>query len=228
MIRAVFFDFDGLILDTEYPHFLSWKEVFEEHGCVLSLQTWAEHTGKGTQNNPFSPYDLLDTLRGRQLDQNIIRTMRRKRFAELMAAQQLLPGVEALLQEANQLSLKVGLVSSSPREWITGYLARFGLTVSFDVILCGDDVRVPKPDPELYLKALSALEIQPDQALALEDSAHGVAAAKSAGLFCVAVPNQVTCISCFDHADLTLSSLAEITFQELLLRVQQSTSISKL
>lgn len=62
MIRAVLFDFDGLILDTEYPHFLSWKEVFEAHGCFLSLQTWAEHTGKGTQNTPFSPYAMLDTL----------------------------------------------------------------------------------------------------------------------------------------------------------------------
>lgn len=224
MIRAVFFDFDGLILDTEYPHFLSWQEVFAAHGCFLSLQTWAEHTGKGTQNNPFSPYEMLDMLLGRQLDHESIRMMRRKRFAELMAAQTLLPGVEALLQEAKQLDWKVGLVSSSPREWIMGYLASFGLTVAFDAILCGDEVRVPKPNPELYLKALSALEIQPNQALALEDSAHGVTAAKSTGLFCVAVPNQVTCISCFDHADLIVSSLAEITLEKLLLHVQQSPS----
>src|SRR5690242_14940792 len=79
MLRAVFFDFDGLILDTEYPEFLSWKEVFEAHGCCLPLQTWAEHIGTGTQNNPFSPYDLLDTLLGRRLDRDTLRTMRRKR-----------------------------------------------------------------------------------------------------------------------------------------------------
>ena len=226
MIRAVFFDFDGLILDTEYPEFLSWKEVFEAHGCFLSLETWAEHIGKGAQNNPYSPYDALDALLGHPLDRDALRANRRKRFAELMATQQILPGVEALLQEARQFDWKVGLVSSSPREWITNYLTRFGLVNSFDVLLCGDDARVPKPHPELYLKALSALELQPEQALALEDSAHGVTAAKKAGLFCVAVPNQVTCNSCLDHADLILSSLADITLQELLLRAQQSTPVS--
>src|SRR5579862_8217177 len=78
MIRAVFFDFDGLILDTEYPEFLSWKEVFEEHGCFLSLETWVEHIGTGAQNNPFSPYDRLDTLLGRRLDRDALRTRRRK------------------------------------------------------------------------------------------------------------------------------------------------------
>lgn len=216
MIQALFFDFDGLMLDTEYPHFLSWQEIYEAHGCSLSLQTWVEHTGKGTQNTAFSPYEALDTLLGRPLDHNAIRKTRRKRFAELMAAEQLLPGVAALLQEARQADLKIGLVSSSPREWIMGYLTCFELTAAFDVILCGDDVCVPKPDPELYLKALAAFELQPDQAVALEDSSHGVAAARSAGLFCVAVPNRVTCISCFDHADLLLSSLAETTLPELL------------
>jgi HAD superfamily hydrolase (TIGR01509 family) len=228
MIRAVCFDFDGLILDTEYPEFLSWQEVFEAHGCCLSLQTWAEHVGKGTQNNSFSPYDRLDALLGRSLDRDAIRTVRRKRFADLMATQQLLPGVWARLQEARQLGWKVAIVSSSPREWVVGYLTRFGLIASFDAILCGDEVRIPKPDPELYLKALSALELQPDQAVALEDSAHGVAAAKAAGLFCVAIPNSVTCLSCFDHADLTLSSLAEMTFEELLVHVHQFRPVSNL
>lgn len=222
MIRAIFFDFDGLMLDTEYPHFLSWKEIFEAHGCSLALKTWAEHTGKGTQNTPFSPYETLDALLGRRLDHDAIRTTRRKRFVELMAAEKLLPGVEVLLQEARQCGLKIALVSSSPREWITGYLADFGLTTAFDAILCGDDVRVPKPAPELYLQALSILDLQPNQALALEDSANGVAAAKSAGLFCVAVPNQVTHLSCFDHADLMLNSLADIALSELLVRVRPS------
>lgn len=224
MIRAVLFDFDGLILDTEYPHFLSWQEVFAEHGFSLALETWVEHTGKGVRNTAYSPYDDLETLLGVRLDRDALRTLRRQRFAELMAAQQLLPGVESWLHEARDFGMKIGLVSSSPRAWIEDYLARFGMTGAFDAILCGDDVQVPKPDPELYLRALAVLGLQTEQALALEDSAHGVTAAKSAGVFCVAVPNKVTCISRLDHADLIVNSLAEISLADLL-RVQSSSPV---
>src|SRR5438045_557949 len=103
MIQAVLFDFDGLILDTEYPEYLSWKEIFETHGCSLAPETWVAHTGKGASTHPFSPYEALETLLGRSTDRDAIRTIRRKRFAELMATQGLLPGVEAMLQEAREL-----------------------------------------------------------------------------------------------------------------------------
>jgi len=144
---------------------------------------------------------------------------------ELMAVEQLMPGVESLLREARDLGLKVGLVSSSHREWIMDYLIRYGLADAFDKILCGNEVRVPRPDPELYRRTLSALGLQAEQALALEDSAHGVTAAKTAGVFCVVVPNRVTCLSCLDHSDLILSSLAEISLSELQLRVRQASPV---
>ena len=215
MIQAVLFDFDGLILDTEWPEFLAWREVFDRHGCVLALETWVAHTGKGAGNSSFSPYEALEPLLGRPIERDAIRTGRRKRFAELMLDETLLPGVEDRLQEARQLGWKVGLVSSSPREWITNYLTRFGLNAAFDALFCGDEVRCAKPDPELYLKALSYFDLRPDQAVVLEDSANGIAAAKAAGLFCVAVPNTVTRHSCLDQADLIVNSLADVTLQDL-------------
>jgi HAD superfamily hydrolase (TIGR01509 family) len=214
-MQAVLFDFDGLILDTESPEFLSWKEVFDRHGCVLALETWVAHTGKGTGQGLFSPYEALEMLLGHPIDRDAIRTGRRKRFAELMMEETLLPGVEARLQEARQLGWKVGLVSSSPREWVTNYLSRFGLTTAFDALFCGDEVSRTKPDPELYLKALAYFEISADQAVVLEDSVNGITAAKAAGLYCVAVPNALTRHSCLDQADLIVSSLADVTLQEL-------------
>lgn len=219
MVRAVLFDFDGLLLDTEYPEFLSWKEVFDEHGCLLVLETWVRHTGKGAGVNPFSPYDALEEQLGRRIDRDAIRTARRRRFSELMEAETLLIGAEARLNEARRLGLKTAVVSSSPREWIERYLTRFGITDSFDGILCSDDVTHTKPDPELYLAALRIFGLCAEEAIAFEDSAHGIAAAKLADIYCVAVPNRLTQHSNLNEADIVIESLAAMTMEELLLLV---------
>jgi len=215
VIQAVFFDFDGLILDTEYPEFLAWKETFDRHGCLLALETWVAHLGKGAGNATFSPYEELEAQLGCSIKRDVVRTAKRQRFSELMRDQALLPGIEARLEEALQGGCKVGLVSSSPREWIENYLRRFELVRAFDALFCGDEVAQTKPHPELYLKALSAFDVEAGQAIALEDSANGIAAAKAAGLFCVAVPNRMTRYSCLDQADLIIDSLADITLQDL-------------
>jgi len=216
MIRAVLFDFDGLLLDTEYPEFLSWREVFAAHGCVLAPETWVQHTGKGATLNSFSPYEALEQNLGRTINRDAIRAARRQRFSELMEAETLLPGVEPRLLEARQLGMKVAIVSSSPRDWIERYLSRFGMIDAFDAILSADDVTQPKPDPELYLSAITKLGVRAEQAIVFEDSPNGIASAKEAGLYCVAVPNRLTSLCNLDRADLVVQSLSAITIRVLL------------
>jgi HAD superfamily hydrolase (TIGR01509 family) len=132
----------------------------------------------------------------------------RQRQLELIARQEALPGVENYLSEARRLGLKVGLASNSSRAWVTGHLRRLGLFDQFDCLKCGDEVNRQKPEPELYLAALEALNTPADQAIAFEDSPNGVRAARAAGLFSVAVPNVITRQLPLDHADLRLPSLA--------------------
>jgi HAD superfamily hydrolase (TIGR01509 family) len=216
MIQAIVFDFDGLILDTEYPDYLSWQEIFQAHGASLSLSAWERSIGS-MDLDLFDPYAWLEAQLGRLVDRAEIRAKRQPRFAELVAAQGVLPGVEDYLAGARRLSLKVGLASSSSRAWVTGHLARFGLNgTTFDCLCCGDEVRRTKPDPELYLAALGALGVRGEQAVALEDSPNGVAAAKAAGLYCVAVPGVLTRRLAFDQADLRLDSLADMPLERLL------------
>ena len=217
MIQAVLFDFDGLLLDTEYPEFQSWREVFISHGLALTHETWVAQTGRGATLNSFSPYEALEQNLGCTIDRDAIRTARRRRFSELMEAEALLPGVEARIQEARRLGMKVAIVSSSPREWIERYLCRFGLTDTFDAILCADDVTNTKPDPELYLAALTKLGLRAEQAIVFEDSPNGIASAKEAGLYCIAVPNRLTSLCNLDRADLVVESLENVTIAELLL-----------
>ncbi|MBN2549320.1 MAG: HAD family hydrolase [Anaerolineales bacterium] len=212
-IKALVFDFDGLILDTEAPIFRAWQEIYAAHGCVLSFDDWAKIIGTADFN--FMPLDELERQVGQSLDRQAITSWERKRELELIEAQPVLPGVREYLQDARRLGLRVGLASSSTCAWVSGHLQRLGLLEYFSVIQASDDVPRTKPDPALYLQAVQALGASPPEAIAFEDSPNGILAARRAGLFCVAVPNALTRSLDTSQADLALGSLAEMGLEEL-------------
>jgi HAD superfamily hydrolase (TIGR01509 family) len=219
MIEALIFDFDGLILETEASEYRSWQEIYAEYQALLPLETWAVCIGSGA--NTFDPCVHLESLLGRSLPREELCQRRRERRMMLLAEEAILPGVENSIAAAKQRGMRLGVASSSSRQWVTGHLARFGLLDSFDCIRCRDDVVRTKPDPELYLAALDGLHVSAEQAIALEDSPNGVLAAQRAGIFCVAVPNIVTSQLPLDHADLRLASLAEMPLEELIALVER-------
>jgi HAD superfamily hydrolase (TIGR01509 family) len=216
MIKALIFDFDGLIVDTEGPDYQAWQETYESFGCTLPLEVWAAEIGT---YGAFDPYDYLARQFGRPIDLAAVRARRRARFAELIAQQAVLPGVEAYMYEAKQRGLRVGVASSSPRSWVVGHLLRFGLDQRFDSIKTADDVERVKPDPALYLAALDALGVQAHEALAFEDSPNGALAATRAGIYCVVVPNRLTQQLVFQAANLRLTSLGALPLAALLAQV---------
>ena len=216
MIRAVIFDFDGLILDTEEPVFRSWVEVYEEHGATLPFDRWVEIVGSTTIG--FHPQRHLEELLGRPLPQEVLdrRILRRTEFVQ---AKELLPGVLAHIEEAGALGLKLGVASSSSTEWVKGHLARLGILDRFHCVRCRGDVANVKPAPDLYLASLECLGVTAAEAFAVEDSPNGITAARQAGLRCVAIPNTITAGLDLSHADVLLGSLSEVTLSELLTRV---------
>jgi beta-phosphoglucomutase-like phosphatase (HAD superfamily) len=111
------------------------------------------------------------------------------------------------------------VASSGTREWVEGHLAQRDLRRYFGVVRTSADVQRVKPDPELYLSALAALGVEPQHAVAIEDSHHGLLAAKRAGMKCVIAPNPITQGLDFSEADLVLQSLAEISLSDLLKRI---------
>lgn len=214
MIRGLIFDFDGTILDTEMPAFRAWQEIYEEHGCTLPLAEWAKALGGSGRD--FDPCAYLETLIGRELDRSALRSRREVRKLELMAAEAVLPGVLEYIDAARTIGLRMTVASSSPRSWVVEHLDRFGLLDSFACLNCADDVERVKPDPALYLRALDQLGLQAEEAIVIEDSPNGVAAAKAAGIFCVAVPNALTCELPLNHADLRLTSLLDMPLSALI------------
>ena len=216
MIRAVVFDFDGLILDTEEPVYRSWLEVYQAHGQDLPFERWVQIVGSTTIG--FHPQHHLEERLGRPLPKEVL-DRRIGRRTEMILAKQLLPGVVQHIEAAKASGMKVGVASSSTREWVRGHLARLDILDRFDCMRCRDDVANVKPEPDLYLAVLECLGVPASEAIAIEDSPNGVLAAKRAGMRCVAVPNSITARLDLGQADVLLGSLAEVTLAELLKRV---------
>ena len=214
--RALIFDFDGLILDTEGPVYRSWLEVYEAHGEALPFDRWVQIVGSTTAG--FHPQHHLEERLGRPLSQEVL-DGRIGRRTEMILAEPLLPGIVQHIDAARSLGLKLGVASSSTRDWVNGHLERLGILDRFDCIRCRDDVAQAKPEPDLYLAVLACLDVSASEALAIEDSPHGVTAAKRAGLRCVAIPNPITARLDLSQADLRLGSLADMTLPDLLERM---------
>ena len=216
MIRAVVFDFDGLILDTEEPVYRSWLEVYRAHGEELPFERWVQIIGSTTAG--FHPQHHLEERLGRPLAQDEL-DRRIGRRTEMILRLAPLPGVVERLDEARRLGLKLGVASSSTQEWVRGHLSRLGIVDRFECIRCRDDVAQAKPEPDLYLAVLECLGVDAAEAIAIEDSPNGVTAAKRAGLRCVAIPNTITAQLDLSEADLVLKSLADVTMAGLLERL---------
>ena len=152
-IEAVIFDFDGLLMDTEGTMVASWQYEWRQHGLELDLAAFfADHGGDLTQERYAGPGAgcrprLRPAGKPRPPD-GLPRTALNSQLG-------LLPGIGAWLDEAVRLGLRLAVASSSPRSWVGGMLDRSGYRDRFETIACGDEVAAPKPDPAVYLLALT-------------------------------------------------------------------------
>jgi len=215
-VKAFVFDFDGLILDTEEPVYRSWLELYQEHGEDLPFDRWIQIVG--SSNAAFDPRGHLEHRLGRALTQEAL-DRRIERRTELVLAQAVLPGVVELADAALARGLRLAVASSSTCSWVDGHLQRLGIRERFACLRARDDVPSVKPAPDLYLAALECLDVAAGDAVAIEDSPNGVAAAKAAGMRCVAVPNVITGGLDLSAADLVLKTLEGATPEALVERL---------
>ena len=227
MLKALIFDFDGLILDTETPEYLAWKHIYQEYGFELPSGEWEKIVG-GYGLSTFDAAEhlwhlLSSSQRAQgQLDSASLRDRHRSESGALIQAQEILPGVREMIHQAKQLGLKLAIASSSPHAWVDAHAQRLSVFHYFDVVICADDVGAgrTKPNPDLFLLALEQLQVRNNEAAVFEDSPNGVTAARRAGIFVVAIPNQLTSMLPIEDANLILSSLSELPLSLLLDKVK--------
>jgi HAD superfamily hydrolase (TIGR01509 family) len=212
-VDALVFDFDGLVLDTETSSFTTAAEVFSDHGVELSREWWL--TIIGTAEHPHWS-EILEAQLGHPIpEREAVLAGRVARHHDLIALEVARPGVVELLDAATAAGVPVAIASSSPETWVRLHLERLALGERFAAVLCREHVTRTKPAPELYLAACLALGAEPARSVALEDSPNGIAAAKAAGLTCVAAPCAMTEGCDLSAADLVVSSLASVTLADL-------------
>jgi HAD superfamily hydrolase (TIGR01509 family) len=215
-IRALLLDFDGLIVDTETPIFEIWQGLYESHGQHLELDDWQHALGT---HGGFDPVAHLARLTGQALDAEALTRLASERNQEACRALELLPGVARLLDDAGQLDFRLAVASSSPAEWVEGWLARHGIRERFGAVCAREHVAHVKPAPDLFLLAAESLRVAPHACLVFEDSPNGLRAARAAGMRCVAVPSGVTRTLALPPCDLVLHSLDEVALATILERL---------
>ena len=215
MLKALIFDFDGLIIDTETPEVSVWQSIYREYGFELPVEEWEKTIGGYGLSN-FDAAEHLEFLSQGRLDAVSMRVRHRKESEKIVHASSVLPGVMDMITQAKKNDLQVAIGSSATHSWVDEHVKRLGIFEYFDWIICQDDVLAgrTKPNPDIFLKVLELLKVNSDAAVVFEDSLNGVTAARRAGIFVVAVPNPMTA-KMGVSGDITVPSLAELSLYKL-------------
>jgi len=218
-LDAIVFDLDGLIMDTESVVQNVWRSVFERHDCSFTDEEWSHAVGG---EGDFRPLEALNERSRVPVvgAADLLETIKIQIEVDLEGITPL-PGVVSWMEEARELGVCVGVASNSPREWVEARLNQVGVRQLIDAVSCRDESAKAKPAPDIYLKACSRLDAAPHRSVAVEDSRTGVAAAISAGLRCIAVPNSLTRHHDLSAADLIVDSLASVEFAEAMKRIDR-------
>jgi len=206
MFKAILWDNDGVLVDTEKLYYWANKKLLARYQIELTEELFRDlYLTQST-----GAWHLIPGINSQSLEISDLRNERNAMYIEMLQTEDFsIPGVEQALESLVD-RYAMAVVTSSLRKHFdiihrhTNYL-RF-----FDFVLTREDYNQSKPDPEPYLKALELLAIDPDEALVIEDSQRGIMAAKGAGLTCWAVPNRLSTHGDFSQADRVLSNIGEV------------------
>lgn len=214
MFKAVLFDMDGVIVDTEPLHHKAYHQMFNDVNIEVSDTLYASFTGQSTFaiceqlvshfNLPLSPYTLVE--------------IKRDRFKVLFDNDKslaLLDGVLDLIKDYHSNGMALILASSASMDNINRIFERFDLNQYFKAKISGADLKASKPNPEIFIKASELSKHKPEDCFVIEDSTNGISAAKSANLFCIAFKSPHSEGQDYSKADVIVNHFSEISYSKL-------------
>jgi len=206
--KAVLFDFDGLILDTEWPIYQTWLDLFKSENQELPIPTYVQCIG--SDFDTWSPEKHLESLTGKTYDWPTINPARQIEILKALENPTALPGVHELFQKLHTAGTPIAVVSSSSHDWVDNWLDQLHLTKYCTSVVCKGDAPRIKPAPDLYIEAAKQLNLPPADCLVIEDSLNGIKAALAAGCQSLAIPSRLTSCLDFSIAHHTKNSLQDL------------------
>lgn len=205
---GIIFDFDGVMVDTEWAIFQSWVRLYKREGQVITVADYAPCLGAGYSR--WNPADYLESLTGKHFDWESEDARRKEEIDRDLAAMGLMPGVRELMDWCHAQHIGMAVASSSSRRWVEGWLRRLGIDDEFAGVFTRTDGYPVKPDPALFLAAQQCLALPKDDCLIIEDSENGTIAAANAGIPCAAIPCRMTLQGDFSRAAQRFGSIGEL------------------
>ena len=210
-LEAVLWDMDGVIADTADYHYSAWRDVFKERGVEFSKKDFMRHFGQ--RHDTIIKFALGDKLSPEEID---ALTGKKQHLYRQRVSQNIipLPGAIELIKLLNEHGIKTAIASSAVPKNIDVILHGLDIENSFQAIAFGTEVAEGKPSPQIFQLAATKLRVKPANCVVIEDAIAGVAAAKSAGMKCVAVTNSHPGTS-LKNADLIVDTLEKVDISVL-------------
>lgn len=205
---AVFFDFDGILVDTEWAIYQAWLRTFQRHGHDLPLSLYTRCIG--SDFDAWSPKVYLEDLTKLGFDWVEMDALRQVEIRSELEKEGPIDGVVELLEAIKDRGIPQAVVSSSSHGWVDGWLEKLGLRGFFPNVICKGDAARIKPAPDLYLAAAEMHGMKPENCLVIEDSHNGLIAAHTAGMRTWIVPNRVTAGLDFSLAEKVVGDFWEL------------------
>jgi HAD superfamily hydrolase (TIGR01509 family) len=206
--KGIIFDFDGVLVDTEWAIYQSWVQLYAREGQEISIATYAPCLGAGYSH--WDPAAHLEKLTGKSYDWEIETPARQAVLEADLERSGLMDGAAELLDWCAEQGIPLTVASSSSRRWVQGWLEKLGIYHRFAGVFTRTDGYPVKPDPALFEAAQKCMGLAKEQCLIIEDSENGAIAAQNAAIPCVAIPNRMTESSDFSRAAYRCASLREL------------------
>ena len=210
-LEAVLWDLDGVIADTADYHYRAWEDIFKEKGVTFTREDFMRHFGQ--RHDTIIRFALGGNIPPDEFE--VITERKQQEYRRLVAKNiKPLPGAIELIKSLNNYHIKTAIASSAPLENVEIIIRGLGIEACFQAIACGTEVPEGKPSPQIFLRAAQKLVVEPGNCLVIEDAIAGVAAAKRAGMKCVAVTNSHPGSS-LKKADLIVDTLEVVGIGDL-------------
>lgn len=213
-MKAVIFDMDGVLIDSQPYHFKADIDTMAEYGVIKDQKFYEAFAGTLTDNRMRTLRDMF----GLDVPAEELIEKREKMILDIMANEDIKPvsGIPELLRSIKALGLKTAVASSSGIELIKLVLDRLGIAVYFDSITSGNDVKRGKPSPDIFLLAAERIGAEPSECLVVEDSENGVRAAKAAGMTALGYVNPTSGYQCLDMADAVTDDFRKVDINDFM------------